>query len=85
MVLDCITPKKLILIEPQSGAFAQLKMNFGSLPGIELHNITIGERVSVGAGLTVSFALLLVTLPALLLIITAKRAPLSAIVVAAIV
>ena len=37
--------------------------------------------MGVGAGITVSVALLLVTLPALLLTVTAKRAPLSAIVV----
>jgi FkbM family methyltransferase len=45
MLLDCFTPQKLILIEPQPGAFVQLKMNFGSMPGVELHNIAIGERI----------------------------------------
>jgi FkbM family methyltransferase len=44
MLLDCITPKRLILIEPEPKAFAQLKRNFGHLSAVELHNLAIGEK-----------------------------------------
>ena len=44
MLLDCITPDKLVLIEPEPKAFAQLNKNFSHQSGVELHNLAIGER-----------------------------------------
>ena len=47
MFLDCITPEKLIVIEPLPDAFASLQKKFGDDRRIELHNIAIGERDSI--------------------------------------
>jgi len=47
MLLDCITPKKLIVIEPMPDAFGVLQEKFGGNRRVELHNIAIGERESV--------------------------------------
>jgi FkbM family methyltransferase len=44
MLLDCITPERLIIIEPLPDAFATLKSKFGTNRQIELHNVAIGER-----------------------------------------
>jgi FkbM family methyltransferase len=46
MLLNCITPEKLIIIEPLPDAFAVLQKKFGNNPRIELHNLAIGERES---------------------------------------
>lgn len=47
MMLDCITPERLIIIEPLPDAFATLESKFGTNSQIELHNVAIGERDSV--------------------------------------
>ena len=47
MLLDCVTPAKLIIIEPLPEAFAVLQKKFGNKGGIQLHNLAIGERESV--------------------------------------
>jgi FkbM family methyltransferase len=47
MLLDCITPQKLIIVEPLPEAFAILQKRFGSNPCVELRNLAIGERDSV--------------------------------------
>jgi FkbM family methyltransferase len=44
MLLDCISPTKLIVIEPGPDAFSALEKHFKSDPRIELHNVAIGER-----------------------------------------
>ena len=46
-LLNCITPEKLIVIEPLPDAFAILQKKFGSNSRVELHNLAIGERESV--------------------------------------
>lgn len=47
MLLDCIVPEKLIIVEPLPEAFAVLEKKFGHNPRVELHNIAVGERESV--------------------------------------
>jgi FkbM family methyltransferase len=47
MLLDCITPEMLIIIEPLPKAFAELQEKFGGNRRVELHNVAIGERDSV--------------------------------------
>ena len=47
MLLDCITPEKLIVVEPLPEAFAELEKKFGGKRRVELHNVAIGERESV--------------------------------------
>jgi FkbM family methyltransferase len=44
MLLDCVTPRKVIVIEPESGAFAKLKKHFGNNPRIDLHNVAVGDK-----------------------------------------
>jgi FkbM family methyltransferase len=44
MLLDCVTPENLIVIEPEPGAFAKLNEQFGNNPRIQLHNVAVGER-----------------------------------------
>src|ERR1700730_3002550 len=44
MLLDCVTPQKLIAIEPEPSAFAKLKKQFGHNSRVQLHNIAVGER-----------------------------------------
>ena len=44
MLLDCITPERLIVIEPGPDAFAKLKAKFGNNSHVELHNVAVGER-----------------------------------------
>ena len=44
MLLNCITPQKLIIAEPIPDAFAVLRQRFGSKPNVELHNIAIGDH-----------------------------------------
>lgn len=47
MLLSCVTPEKLIMVEPLPEAFTVLQRKFGSNPGVELHNLAIGERESL--------------------------------------
>jgi FkbM family methyltransferase len=47
MLLDCITPKNLIIIEPMPDAFGVLEKKFSGNRRVELHNVAIGERESV--------------------------------------
>jgi FkbM family methyltransferase len=47
MLLDCTSPRKLIVIEPQPEAFAELKKKFGTNPRVQLHNIAIGNGEGV--------------------------------------
>jgi FkbM family methyltransferase len=47
MLLNCVTPQKLIMIEPQPAAFAMLQKKFGNNRRVQLHNVAIGERESV--------------------------------------
>jgi len=47
MLLNCIAPEKLIIIEPMPDAFAVLRQKFGNDPSVQLHNVAIGERESV--------------------------------------
>lgn len=44
MLLDCVTPEKLIVVEPEPRAFAKLKEHFGNDSRVALHNVAIGER-----------------------------------------
>lgn len=45
--LDLIAPEKLIMIEPNPVAFAQLQKKFGGRSNIELHNVAVGETDGV--------------------------------------
>jgi FkbM family methyltransferase len=45
MLLDCISPTRLIMIEPVPAAFATLEEKFGRDPRIEIHNLAVGDRV----------------------------------------
>src|SRR5260370_34616031 len=47
MLLNCVTPEKLVIIEPLPDAFVALQKKFGTNGRIELHNVAIGERESV--------------------------------------
>ena len=49
MLLNCITPEKLIIVEPLPDAFAVLQRKFGNIRGVELHNFAIGEREGIEA------------------------------------
>jgi FkbM family methyltransferase len=45
MLLDLITPKQLIAIEPEPAAFAELQRRLAQRHFVELHNTAIGDRV----------------------------------------
>jgi FkbM family methyltransferase len=47
MLLDCIRPKKLVIIEPLPDAFGVLQEKFGGNRHVELHNVAIGEHESI--------------------------------------
>lgn len=47
MLLNCVTPERLIIIEPMPDAFAALQKKFGNNRRVQLHNVAIGERESV--------------------------------------
>ena len=47
MLLDCISPEKLIIIEPMPEAFGTLQKKFGTNRRVELHNVAIGAREGV--------------------------------------
>jgi FkbM family methyltransferase len=42
MMLDCLRPEKIVMIEPGPAAFVALQKRFGIHPGVELHQIAIG-------------------------------------------
>ncbi len=42
MMLDCLTPASLIILEPGPEAFAALRAKFGANPLIQLHNVAAG-------------------------------------------
>jgi FkbM family methyltransferase len=44
MLLDCVTAQKLVVIEPEPGAFAKLKEYFVNNPCVELHNVAVGDK-----------------------------------------
>lgn len=44
MLLDCIQPDKLIVIEPEPAAFAILQKQFATDPRVELHNVAVGAH-----------------------------------------
>lgn len=44
MLLDCVNPVKLIVIEPEPMAFAKLKEQFANNPQVQLHNVAVGDR-----------------------------------------
>ena len=44
MMLDCLTPDRLIIIEPGPAAFAALRGQFGENPSIQLHNVALGAE-----------------------------------------
>lgn len=44
MLLDLIVPEKLVIIEPQPAAFAELQRRFGGNGNVELHNVAVGDR-----------------------------------------
>ena len=47
MLLDLITPEKLIMIEPEPAAFAQLQAKFAEEARVQLHNLAIGDTIGV--------------------------------------
>ena len=46
-LLDLVSPEKLVMIEPGPAMFAQLREKFAGKPGVELHNVAIGETDGV--------------------------------------
>ena len=44
MLLDLITPEKLVIIEPQPAAFAELQRRFGGRAFVGLHNVAVGDQ-----------------------------------------
>jgi FkbM family methyltransferase len=46
-LLELVRPDKLIMIEPGPDTFAQLREKFGGRPGVELHNVAVGETNGV--------------------------------------
>jgi len=47
MLLNCVMPEKLVIIEPLPDAFAALQKKFRNNGRVELDNVAIGERESV--------------------------------------
>lgn len=47
VLLNLVTPEKLIIVEPLPDAFVVLQKKFGNDRRVELHNAAIGERESV--------------------------------------
>ena len=43
-LLELTRPEKLIIVEPGPVAFAELQKKFGNDPGVELHNVAIGDH-----------------------------------------
>ena len=42
MLLDLVKPEKLVIIEPQPAAFAELQRQFGARRNVQLHNVAVG-------------------------------------------
>ena len=47
MLLDLVTPQRLIIIEPEPAAFAQLQKTYAGRGAVELHNLAIGDTTGV--------------------------------------
>ncbi len=47
MLLDLITPERLLVIEPEPAAFAELQRTLGGRAGVELRQTAIGDRAGV--------------------------------------
>jgi len=47
MLLNCITPDKLIIAEPIPDAFEVLRNKFGGNSNVELHNVAVGDHDGV--------------------------------------
>lgn len=43
MLLNLISPEKLVIIEPQPSAFTELEKRFGARASVELHNVAVGD------------------------------------------
>jgi len=46
-LLDCITPERLIIIEPIPDAFAVLQKKFGNNRRVELHNVAVDDHEGI--------------------------------------
>ena len=44
MLLDLVRPARLVIVEPEPRAFAELQRKFGNRKGVELHNVALGDR-----------------------------------------
>jgi FkbM family methyltransferase len=44
MLLDLITPQRVVMVEPQPQAFAVLTEKFRGRPGFELHNVAVSDH-----------------------------------------
>ena len=44
MLLNLVRPEKLVIIEPQPAAFAELRRQFGGKNNVELHNVAVGAE-----------------------------------------
>lgn len=47
MLLDCITPQRLIIVEPNPDAFAVLQKKFGNKRRVDLQNVAIGDHEGI--------------------------------------
>jgi FkbM family methyltransferase len=43
MVLDCIAPQQIIMVEPEPAAFSILRQKFASDRRVQLHNVAVGS------------------------------------------
>jgi FkbM family methyltransferase len=46
-LLELVSPEKLIMIEPEPAAFAQLRTKFSGKANVEMHNVAIGKENGV--------------------------------------
>jgi FkbM family methyltransferase len=44
MLLDLVTPERLVIVEPEPRAFAGLEQQFGDRANVQLHNVAAGDR-----------------------------------------
>ncbi|HEY4284379.1 MAG TPA: FkbM family methyltransferase [Chthoniobacterales bacterium] len=44
MLLDCINPERLIMVEPGPAVCAELTKKFGSDPRVQINNVAVGEK-----------------------------------------
>ncbi len=47
MLLDLVTPERLIVIEPEPRVFAELERKFGALANVTLENVAVGDANGV--------------------------------------